>query len=105
MLPFVFSHSPLVIFHRQPLSTNEIVAREMQVVGSNAKQSDSELTFQIVHIEDVITLRASDKRSKRLWMEKIKSATSKALEMELTLNPTLSSILCYEFVKPICNCM
>jgi hypothetical protein len=74
----------LIYLCLQPFPLNETVIREVSKVSRSGGSSgdNQELLFQIVHIEDVVTLRAPDKKSKSTWMRKIETANSACLKIE-----------------------
>ena len=44
--------------------------------------TNEELLFQLIHGEEIIMVRAPDKKSKKIWMQKIESANDACLSLE-----------------------
>ncbi|KAK9766343.1 hypothetical protein K7432_004643 [Basidiobolus ranarum] len=66
--------------YRDPIPLNEMVAREVPR-GFNQSGVD-ETTFQIVHIEEVITVKCSSVSTKRKWMNELEAARTHYLDIE-----------------------
>ncbi|KAJ3030647.1 hypothetical protein HDV00_008758 [Rhizophlyctis rosea] len=59
------------VLYRKPMPLNEIIARDRAPTNfpsSSSTSSDDDGSFQIVHGEEVITLRCSSVATKRKWM-------------------------------------
>ncbi|KAL1919154.1 uncharacterized protein VTP21DRAFT_2536 [Calcarisporiella thermophila] len=65
--------------YRAPILLNELVVRDIPP-KTVAGQDDA--CFQIVHIQDMVSLRAPDLSSKRQWFNQIQSASLRALAQE-----------------------
>ncbi|KAJ3288737.1 Intersectin 1 (SH3 domain protein) [Borealophlyctis nickersoniae] len=75
--------------YRKPLPVNEIVVRETPRLGAAAGAKDKDasaddMSFQIVHGQDAITLRASSVAAKRKWMNALDEQIRVAFETEKT---------------------
>ncbi|ORX88366.1 hypothetical protein K493DRAFT_341344 [Basidiobolus meristosporus CBS 931.73] len=66
--------------YRDPIPLNEMVAREIPR-GFNQSGVD-DTSFQIVHIEEVITVKCSSVSTKRKWMNELEAARSHYLDVE-----------------------
>jgi len=63
---------------------NELVVRDVPANQKAISNADDEC-FQIVHVEDIITLRPSDMTKKRSWMNHLDTQCSRYLAIEKKL--------------------
>jgi hypothetical protein len=83
--------------YRQPLPLNETIVRETPNTNrsfTSLVDMTSDLTFQLVHIEQIIVLRAPDKKSRNIWIQKIEAAYSNCVAVEKEQRRQGSIIIC-----------
>lgn len=77
----------------QPIPLNEMIIREVPKSGPGGKDVGvvDESSFQVVHIDKVITLRAGSASDKRQWMNVVEGAIAQA-EKRLTKEMSMDMI-------------
>lgn len=70
--------------YRKPLPLNEILVGDVApgTGGTRLMLSGEELVFQVMHGQDMVYLKAPDKKSKKTWMQKIEQAVDVCMKAE-----------------------